>query len=423
MSTNFKITTAIDELTKNTSFVQNLLRSGKAQKNLETSVIEYILTIEDFNQGDQDNLNYVKEELKLTNNNWGYLKFNDAYERISAYCIKIQNVDDILTLDIGFEDESKGLTKVRIPFEITFKESKIQKGTKKAEYTLQGKPCRLVTEVKEDKVHVQSSSVVITLDELEVEIPLYRVEEVNTMDSIWDLWNSGRAHLIAQKPRALTYYSNQIFKTFVSDLLSNKKEFPKEGVAFLIGNPIEVEVQKNDGTGSFWKTDWEVFGCSHPTIQGINAYQDKNGNDVVKSYYFGEIKNLSFNRSSNADTPYATWVNSGSLPMVGIVWFTGFNKNPNHIPKHKMYPLVGDDYDLPDRFIDLQEKFLEEIDTISQLLIESNNEKKTKALVASMTPEAIEFGGLTPMSEGLSVDSRPDDLQDAELHEALETFG
>ena len=422
MTTNFKIARAID-VTKNTTFVQNLLRKGKATKNVETSVIEYILDDSDFNEGDRENLKYFRDELELQNNNWGLVKFNDAYERSAAYCIRLSNIDNKLTLEVGYEDEKNNLTKSVIPFEVSFKESKIKKGVRKAEYSVNGKPVRLVTAIAENQVDVQASSIVITLEELEVEIPLYRIEEVKTKDDVWRLWNSGEGHLIAQVPYTKTFYSNQIFKHMIGELLKNKQEFPSEGVAFLIGKPKEVEVTKKDGSGTFWKTDWEVYGCSKPEIQGINAYVDKDGKDVVQSFHFGEIKSLSFNRSSNLDTPYSTWINNGSLPMIGIVWFTGFNRNPNHIPKHKMYPMIGDDYDLSDRFIKSNADFLEEVDTLMEKLIEHNNKQIEQAIIGQIGAGGAEFAGMLPASTSQESEIRPHDLEDAELESALETFG
>ena len=420
--TNFQLAKTIDELTKNTTFVQNLLRSGKATENIETFDVEYVLSDEDFNEGDRANLQYFHSELKLQNNNWGFIKFNDAYERIKAYCVRLSNIDNKLTLEIGYEDERNNLTKDSIPFEVKFKESKINKGVRKAEYSINGKPVRLVTAIADDKVTVQSSSIVITLDELEVELPLYRVEDVKTKADIWELWNKGEGHLIAQVPRGKTYYANQIFKHMIGELLKTKTPFPAEGVAFFIGNPQEIEVPKKDGSGTFWKTDWDVYACSKPEIQGINAYTDKNGNDVVNSYHFGEIKRLSFNQSPNLDTPYSTWINNGSLPMIGMVWFTNFNKNPNHIPKHKMYPFLGDDHDLPRGFIKIHASFLEEIDGLVERLIEHNNEEIQAALLKQMG-DGAEFTGLLPASSSQESEISPHDLEDAELASALEDFG
>ena len=410
--TNFKFTTVIDELTKNTSFPAKLVSKKKAK--YENAELVYNLIDEDFDSSTLSNLEYIKKELGLENNNWGLLKYDSKYERTAAYCARIYNKENKLVFEVGstYTGDNVQLQSGTMPFDVTFKKSKIKGKTDAVVYTVNGKTVTASPEINENGDFV-CVSIGINLEELTLEMPLWLDKELcGDETTFWAYWNKGEIHLIAQKPSyAKKHQANKVFANVLG-----KNLFPKEGVAMLLCNPENVTFEKKDGSGSFQQTVWDVLGVSHEDLEVVNSYTKKDGTQVNDVYQLGELKKIQFGVTKYGISKQ--WLNTGMSNSLMIVWFHSKSKmNELYIPQHIGYILSEEDAEtaIPDGFIQTHSEFLEKcsemIDEQTTKII-AQNEKDMLQLAGNvttvtteLTPEAKEFAnGIIDESDGIEAE-------------------
>lgn len=396
--TNFKFTNVIDELTKNTAFPAKLVSKKKAI--YENNELVYNLVDDDFDSSTLSNLEYIREELSLQNNNWGLLKYDSKYERTAAYCARIYNKENKLVFEVGsnYTGEGLALQSGKVAFEVAFKKSKIKGKKDTAVYTLNEKPVTASPEINENGDLV-CISIGINLEELTLEMPLWLDKELCKDEAtFWAYWNKGEVFLIAQKPNyAKKHQANKVFTNVLE-----KNLFPKEGVAMLLCNPENITFEKKDGSGSFQQTVWDVLSVSHDNLEVVNSYTKKDGSQVNDQYTLGELKKIQFSVTKYGVSKQ--WSNTGMSNCLMIVWFHSKSKmNELYIPQHIGYILSEEDSEdaIPDGFIKTHSKFLEKcsemIDELTTKII-TQNEQEMLQLVGSVTmtpttlsPEANEF--------------------------------
>lgn len=394
--TSFKLQEKINNLTNNTKFARELIKNRKTA--IENNFAEYILQTDDFSEADQDILAYLKSELGLTNNNWGYLKYDGSYERKGAYCFRVYNKDNQFVFEVGSnrDTENEIYQSCLIPFGVEFIDSKVKKGAKKASYNLNGKPVKVTPFFGTDgKPGV--FNLTVSLGEIDLELPLYIDKEiVKDEKTFWEFWEKGEAHLIAQVPKKNIFASAGKF--LQTCILAN--EFPKNGVACLLTSPTLRHFETKESKDEFAVCEFEVLAFSHPDIKCQTDYV-KDGENVSLVYDTKDITKLSFALSHKA---CKEWVSAGGEPnILMIVWFKELNKRTKtYIPNHMAYILNGEEEDIPPMFIDLFDEFLENIDEVvvktlpqiqaanSQYWINQMNEQSEMEEIKTNTKQLVE---------------------------------